>query len=337
MDPNLLQHFEVDQLQALLRVARRISPDIAIQLNSDQYDCLSRHRVVPLLPIAWCGTPRHHADLLALRSLEGRLQREVKAVVGALQPIEDNVRVLKGMATRYLDYERPSLRHSGDLDLLVPEESYEIAIRLLEEAGYSRLPLRQREQEFGKGTTLLSPAEDVEVDLHRRLVRNRTSGSHTLFEGAVQIDDLGALAPPGIIRLIHAATHLLLTVPSSRRLSGVADIAALTEPDPDLESVRSVAEHIGLERETCAGLAIGLACVGEEPLDPAAWGRLDWLSESAYLRSERFGALDLLVRSRIVDGPLERVRFLIEVATADRRLRDDRSWADHARLALRRR
>ena len=79
------------------------------------------------------------------------------------------VRVLKGTASSHLDYPDPALRTYGDVDLLVPGDHYEQAVRLLVSDGAHRRypePRTGFDRRFGKGCSLRTP-DGLEVDLHR--------------------------------------------------------------------------------------------------------------------------------------------------------------------------
>lgn len=113
-----------------------------------------------------------------------RIERWCGVVVKALDSENIPVRVLKGLASAYLDHEEPAHRSTSDVDLLVRGADMSRSVEILATLGYQRdLPERRRgfDSRFAKDVTLF--ARDLpEIDLHRTLVK----GPHGL---AVDMDE----------------------------------------------------------------------------------------------------------------------------------------------------
>jgi hypothetical protein len=100
------------------------------------------------------------------------LERELLGVTGALDQVDIPYRVLKGPAWAHTVYPDPSWRGFGDVDLLVGDEHWYLAIEVLQAIGARRSLPEIRpgfDRRFGKDATLVSSA-GWEIDLHRTLV-----------------------------------------------------------------------------------------------------------------------------------------------------------------------
>lgn len=185
---------------------------------------------------------------------------------------------LKGTSVAHLDYPDPSERQYGDIDILVPGNGLDVAVEVLEAAGFARLlPAAHPRVDavLAKAITLRGD-DGTEIDLHRTV----TPGAFgllipldRLWEGAVTLE-LGAsrlLALGPVHRLLVTAAHLRLgnAVP---RLSTVRDLIVQCDRLAVDDSVEE-AEELGLA--AVLGSAV-LAVVGggvPVPEPYATWAR----------------------------------------------------------------
>ena len=144
-------------------------------------------------------------------------------------------RALKGAAFAHLDYEQPSQRAYGDVDLLVPSARLDDAVAHLTSSGLRRRhpPLRPGfEARFAKTVELLG---DTEVDVHRTIALEPFGWwvrEEDLFAAPAPLH-LGAQsvpAPPQTVRFLHACYHAAL---GNRppRLSPLRDVAQMALSD----------------------------------------------------------------------------------------------------------
>ena len=141
-------------------------------------------------------------------------------------------RLTKGPALAHLDYPDPALRPFGDVDVVVHPASWVPALDALVAAGGRREAAELApgfDARFGKGATITT-AEELEVDLHRRLAIGRFGvrlPTEALFTD-VEIVTLGGRAVPaldGSSRLLHACYHAALG--GFRHLRAHRDVAQL--------------------------------------------------------------------------------------------------------------
>jgi hypothetical protein len=177
-----------------------------------------------------------------------------------LDAVGIDTRVLKGPALAHSVYPDPSLRHFGDIDLLVPAGALDATLQVLTEAGCRRASSQPRpgfDERFGKGASLVTPA-GLELDIHRRFVfgpmglamdTTRLFDEPTPFElGGRILYGLGAEH-----RFLHACFHAALgDVPP--RLAALRDVAQLALTT-SLDSQRVVE----IARQWRAGLVVATA------------------------------------------------------------------------------
>lgn len=179
------------------------------------------------------------------------------------------LRVIKGSASAHLDYDRPELRHFGDLDLLVRSEDTDQAKDVLQGLGYTRLfpePRPGFDRRFGKGATFAGP-DGTSVDLHRTFVMGPLGLRVDLDDVWSQADSfvlagekVGALAPAH--RLLAACYNAVIG-DVHPRLSTLRDIAQLCLGERVATSqAQEAASRWGAEYVLARGIA-------------AAWSSLD--------------------------------------------------------------
>jgi hypothetical protein len=148
-------------------------------------------------------------------------------------------RLTKGAAVAHSDFPDPSLRNSGDVDVMVHPRSWDRMIVVLEAAGYEReFPEvgPEFDQRYGKGATYESP-EGVEIDLHRRMAIGRfgvRSKMEDMFDVASSIELAGVKIPilDAPRRLIHGAFHAALGgFQYFRAFRDVAQLLLVTDAD----------------------------------------------------------------------------------------------------------
>lgn len=110
------------------------------------------------------GRARARADL--------ELERETLRCARRLESEGLDYRLVKGPALAWGFYDDPIWRGFGDVDLLLPADTWYLAVSILEASGARRVVPEIRphfDVRFGKDATFVSPT-GREVDLHRRLV-----------------------------------------------------------------------------------------------------------------------------------------------------------------------
>ncbi|MDW3176755.1 MAG: nucleotidyltransferase family protein [Acidimicrobiia bacterium] len=98
-----------------------------------------------------------------------RVEQQSMTVVDALMDAAIDFRVLKGLATGYLDYPNPAMRPIGDLDILIrPSDMPEAlaAISLIESGSLHALP----SDDWRVTHAVPFRVGDIEIDLHHRLL-----------------------------------------------------------------------------------------------------------------------------------------------------------------------
>ncbi len=148
-----------------------------------------------------------------------------------LEPAGVEFRVLKGLATGSLDYDTPTLRQVGDVDVLVPVPQRQEVFDLLQQEGLEIASGRRRwapELEHAFTCRL----GKVELDIHHRLLL-RAPGH--MVAGLDLFADPAAFELHGRLffglserhRLLHAAGHLVTSPGIMRRWSSHADVLRL--------------------------------------------------------------------------------------------------------------
>lgn len=145
------------------------------------------------------------------------IESRAAATISTLNEAGIATRVLKGLAVGHLDYERPELRPTGDIDVLVEGSTIGEADRLLSNHGFVRKlaePYPGYDSTIGKGTALIHP-DGFEIDLHRTLALGFYGTRlpiHELWgdEQGFSLAGVKASAMSRPSRFIHAALHMAL-------------------------------------------------------------------------------------------------------------------------------
>jgi hypothetical protein len=102
-------------------------------------------------------------------ALDLQLERVLVDVAARFESDGVTHRVLKGPLLAHTVYPDPALRSFGDVDILVPTDSFDPAVRLLVSLGFRRHFAEPRpgfDARFSKGACLERP-DHMEIDLHR--------------------------------------------------------------------------------------------------------------------------------------------------------------------------
>jgi hypothetical protein len=182
----------------------------------------------------------------AAAAIRGDLSREALLVDASVWLSRAGIefRVLKGPAVAHLDERDPVRRSFGDIDILIPGESFPVVLDVLAAHGFARTfpePRPGFDGRFSKGACLRRDSE--ELDLHRTLAPGpfgmclpvRELWGHPC---SFELDGQGLLALPAELRLLHAAYHAILGG-SSPRLVAMRDLS-LIAARPDIDAQRLV-------------------------------------------------------------------------------------------------
>ncbi|MDX1948587.1 MAG: nucleotidyltransferase family protein [Pirellulaceae bacterium] len=163
--------------------------------------------------------------------------------------------ILKGIDFADQLYPQPALRPTRDVDLLVPDECWSAAERILAGAGYGKLPLRNARKHANCGNTswTLGAGEAILLELHWSLVFRE----NLRRQMAVTMNDLdwrptaraGVLEPTAATRLLLTALHgighqfdrLLL-------LCDLREACRRMVHEPDLQSLQPLLARTGTRR-----------------------------------------------------------------------------------------
>ena len=174
-----------------------------------------------------------HEDQL---TLDLRLERLLVEAAAVLRRAQIPHRALKGPVLAHTVYADPALRSFGDIDLLVPGDGFDEAIRALRTLGFERRfiePRRGFDARFSKGACL-ERNDGLELDLHRTLAPGAFGvrlGNAELFARPPRCFELAGEMIAGVDRelaFVHACFH-----------------AALGDTPPRLVPMRDVVELFG--------------------------------------------------------------------------------------------
>ena len=175
-------------------------------------------------------------------------------------------RLLKGVAVTHLDHPGPSWREFGDADVLVPEDSWDVAVEAIESDAMFRSLFGDVVHPFGaeKGMTFLTP-DGLMLDLHKRLniagLGARPVGLLFDDDEAFELGSMTVWALSRPARLLHALLHWFSSKPIRR--ATMRDLVELGDADP--HEVAAIAKELQL-----TGVAKRAAeLVGAELEEPA--------------------------------------------------------------------
>jgi hypothetical protein len=252
---------QLPALRALLTEGRALAHDDDVTLAA-AYHRLGGYAAAadPQSPLRGAHTRAALAAALVRR--EAPAVARIVADATGVEPV-----ILKGPPVAALHAE-PSLRHSGDLDVLVPKDGFRAAARALEAEGFTPASVPHGTGAIGEpwegfaeayGHDLLLTrrigAHALGVEVHWRVgsdPRTRALDHARLSAGAVTAD--GLLAPSPAEQLVVLAVHMVGHL--DRRLLMAQDIALLVRTLGDAEWERTFALARELELDWELHLAI---------------------------------------------------------------------------------
>ncbi|MFN3218416.1 MAG: nucleotidyltransferase family protein [Acidimicrobiales bacterium] len=284
------------------------------------------HRILPLIHEGWVVAEVREWLSDAKQSIaviQLALERELLRVIETLAECAIEARVLKGLATGLLDYPDPSMRQTGDVDVLVQPHDLLRSELALKSAGYMPLAGSNAiDPRLVSGFTLLSPS-GVEVDIHAALSRYHPCTASVELFGSGERLPSGAIALSPEHRLIHAAGHLVWSPPGSRRASGLLDISRILDTrDLNMEQLAADAYAFGVA--PLVGIALRVeAQLRGRPTPLIRFGRLPVLEHLAFLGAHQRVAVEhLLALSKIATWRQRRQYARIFLAPGTRVIRD---------------
>lgn len=293
-----------------------------------RFQRVSGHLVHALADGVFPATPQQENEAVGLHTDAMRqvlcLERLLIDTVELLTRAGVRAVALKGSALAHTAYPSPALRVFGDVDLLVPSESFDDAAAVLTDLGLQRRWPQLRagfDRRFGKSATLVHP-DGYEIDLHRTFALGPfglTVDLPALFDTATSFEVGGRKLPmlAAEERFLHACYHAALgNVPP--RLVPLRDVAQLLLAT-DLDGARVMALVDAWSAQAVVARAItltwstfGLAdalplSVWAHNYDPTPWERR---ALRTYLRAERSYGVKALASLRVIHGVPERAAFL---------------------------
>jgi hypothetical protein len=210
--------------------------------------------------------------------------------------------VLKGAPLALVSYSKPAARPMGDLDVAVPKECAEDAIRLLQDEGWTSPRKNLRTRSVYHATPFYN-ARGYEFDLHWNIL-TETSGKPIearFWETARPFDFNGFpthMVDPALA-LVHVLVHGLRTNPFPP-VRWVADTLTLVRRSPDLDwgLLVDFANSAHVTQRT----RLGLAFINEHFDAPIPSEILEALSKSRPSLVERLETAAVLFETRGLGG-----------------------------------
>jgi hypothetical protein len=270
-------HADLPLMQAL---AAHIGPQIGLPDKGIGYPidtalaqyAITRHRVGSLLyAAAKHGTNVDEDAAAALLSCYQKNTLDTlaqKAVLHRLEKLfqENGIEfsVLKGMGLAEQIYNEPELRQANDIDILIPVQAVDAAIRLLTITGFGYRPhtinknvrvtqKRQRsDMNLFKDLMFLDPQFSKIIELHQRLFMVEPRGFTRDFNSSIGFQKIPTIANA------HYCLYLILhgVVSIWNRLKWVADLSLLVRhmPFEQREELLDFAKRYGCQQAVCASL-----------------------------------------------------------------------------------
>ncbi len=267
------------------RVVRRAARSSVRPLDHGQavpISALMQHRVLPLFVSGEAQVAEVREQLRSIAALQLKLRAVLDDVLRVLEPLGDEVRVLKGLASAELDYPERSLRHTGDIDLLVLDGHLAEALSLLTSNGFEVVDQPTCPGSLRRSVGARHP-DGVEIDLHRHVTMLAGRRTDLLFDAPEPLENGFSLSREG--RLVTAALRYIQTPPGHRRLSGLADVAAISV-DVDVAAAREMAGCFDVEGIVRATLELSES-LGGPALDLSMWSQPTWFDRLVALQSTR--------------------------------------------------
>ncbi|MBJ7282839.1 MAG: nucleotidyltransferase family protein [Acidimicrobiia bacterium] len=206
------------------------------------------------------------------------LERRLLEVYSEMSLAGIDARVLKGSAVAHLDYPDPSWRAFGDVDLLVPADSFAGASEILTAAGARRrFPEVSKgfDSRFGTGACF-TYADGLQVDLHRSIAEGPfglTVDLDSLFNDVEEFE-IGGVNLRTISRqhrFMHACFHAALG-DVSPRLVALRDVAEMLLVNKvDLSDAVITARAWRAEAVIARAISLAWQRIDLPPNDASAW------------------------------------------------------------------
>ncbi len=209
----------------------------------EQVDLLAvaeAHGVLPLLaaatgPASWLASAMLINASRSAQAVELARQVELRSVLEALAGGGVRALVVKGAALAYTHYAAPHLRPRVDTDLLIAPADKATASALLQELGFTRAVMVDRDAIFTQAMFSKAGIGHVRhvIDLHwqisNRPVFRDTLPFNELWARAVPVPQLGpsANAPAPVHALLLACIHVVAHHPDDWRLIWLYDVALI--------------------------------------------------------------------------------------------------------------
>jgi hypothetical protein len=310
---NLADEAGIGIITDLLRIAGGRPASENRYLTATQFSLLEGHRVLSLVPSEWTSAVpdkerQRVQHVLAITRLKlWAVSDEIQKLL-ATENIES--RVLKGLATARLDYPKPEMRDTGDVDLLVRSDQLTRVVDLLLANSCRYHSPVHGDLDLGKGITLVHPM-GAQIDLHTRLSLYARQDCNLLMANPQPIEGTSGFAMPLELRLLHAASHLVYSPPGTRRLSGVADISAILDRNEiDWNGVRRAASDLGIERSAGLGLHVEAVLRGRNRDDLKDWEGPNLLERLSFARTKRALLMEKVLAFSALEGFNARSRYV---------------------------
>lgn len=205
----------------------------------------------PATDQAWSALAEQRTRFLAARMRANAVLQDVRRL---LEYVDCPWVVLKGPSLEYGAYPRPDLRHSVDLDVLVPPQQFGLVLETLEHDAGFRLVDRNWPviaEEFPGQLRLRSP-RGILVDLHwsvfndQRVRRRFRLSTNRMLESAEWLDPPGIPVLDQASQLIHLGIHA--AVSGANRLLWLLDCCLVARKIEDWNAVVAEAERVGAGR-----------------------------------------------------------------------------------------
>lgn len=216
-----------DLLAALLPAGAFETQELPPRLDANDSRRLvqftQRHRLAPILAdsvhrgavvLTEDATAELNTTVQHYLASQLRVEQQGVVIIDALQKRSVDFRLLKGMATGFLDYPNPALRPVGDLDIFVDARNMPVAIEALSQLPGGRFHNTPR-NDWRVTHALPFRLNGIEVDLHHRLLHQAAghcaSRLDVLADAALfEISGRSVQAMPPWLRLLQAASQNVL-------------------------------------------------------------------------------------------------------------------------------
>lgn len=217
-----------------------------------------------------------------------RIEHAALRVVDTFEQAGIGFRVLKGLATAFLDYEQPAMRQYGDADILVDPTQLTSAVGALRDRGHAlKWPIPRNN--WAATHAVCIDVDGVEVDIHSRLLHggpgHLLARRIDLLAGGQEyrMDGRAVVALTGPLRLLQAASQNVLADGPAARFSSYADVLRLLA---HYDEAAEMCGPIGLGWLLDEGVSRAATAARMKPLAPIPRCWRDRVVRWAYADSE---------------------------------------------------